>query len=194
MRYMIIDIEKMKLYPYNNGDELIKQLESKTEVKSFPKPKGRPKSTIFRDWVDEGSLANCISGLHQRYFNPTCKVIEVDSETYGETDFMLCVYCALVKLGLAPSVIHNQVNKQYYRFLTDVCRIELTEKERTYNNHLNKVIRTGCDLHLLTEDIVIKKQSAGGMRPEELPVWKRMLDVTETLLLMNGYVFSLAKK
>ena len=194
MRYMIIDIEKMKLYPYNNWDELIKQLESETEVESFPKPKGRPKSAIFHDWVDEELLANCIGSLHQRHFNPTCRMMEVDNETYGETDFMLCIYCALVKLGLAPSVIHNQVNKQYYRFLTDVCRIELTEKERTYNNHLNKVIRTGCDLHLLTEDIVIKKQSAGGMKPEELPIWKRMLDVTETLLLMNGYVFSLAKK
>ena len=178
----------------NKIDELIKQLGTETEVKNFPKPKGRPKSAIFHDWVDEKLLANCVSGLHQRYFNHTCRMMEVDNETYGETDFMLCVYCALVKLGLAPSVIHNQVNKQYYSFLTNVCRIELTEKERTYNNHLNKVIRTGCDLHLLTEDIVTKKQSAGGMKPEELPVWKRMLDVAETLLLMNGYMFSLAKK
>ena len=178
----------------NKVDELIKQLEQGTEVKNFPKPKGRPKSAIFHDCVDEKLLANCISGLHQRYFNPTCKVMIVDNETYGETDFMLCVYCALVKLGLAPSVIHNQVNKQYYRFLTDVCRMELTEKERTYNNHLNKVIRTGCDLHLLTEDIVIKKQSVGGMRPEELAMWKRTLDVAETLLLMDEYLLSLAKK
>ena len=178
----------------NRIDELIKQLGTETEVKNFPKPKGRPKSAIFHDWVDEELLANCVSGLHQRYFNHTCRMMEVDNETYGETDFMLCVYCALVKLGLAPSVIHNQVNKQYYSFLTNVCRIELTEKERTYNNHLNKVIRTGCDLHLLTEDIVTKKQSAGGMKPEELPIWKQMQDVAETLLLMNGYVFSLAKK
>lgn len=178
----------------NKIDELIKRLEPGTEVKTFPNPKGRPKTAIFHDWVDEESLASCISGLHQRYFNPVRKVMEVDNETYGETDFMLCVYYALVKLGLAPSVIHNQMNKQYYRFLTNVCRIELTEKERTYNNHLNKVIRTGCDLHLLTEDIVIKKQSAGGMRPEELPIWKRMLDVSETLLLTNEYVFFLAKK
>ena len=177
----------------NKIDELIKQLEPETEVKNFSKPKGRPKSAIFCEWVDEALLANCINGLHQRYFSPTCRMMVVDNDTYGETDFMLCVYCALVKLGLAPSVIHNQVNKQYYRFLTDVCRIELTEKERTYNNHLNKVIRTGCDLHILTEDIVIKKQSAGGMKPEELPIWKQMLDVAETLLLMNEYVFSLAK-
>ena len=140
-------------------NDLIRQLEPETEVKNFPNPKGRPKSAIFHEWVDEELLANCISGLHQRYFDHTCRMMVVDNETYGETDFMLCVYCALVKLRLAPSVIHNQVNKQYYRFLTDVCRIKLTEKERTYNNHLNKVIRTGCDLHLLTEDIVIKKQS-----------------------------------
>ena len=178
----------------NRIDELINLLGTETEVKTFPKPKGRPKSAIFCEWVDEALLANCISGLHQRCFNPTCRMMVVDNETYGETDFMLCVYCALVKLGLAPSVIHNQVNKQYYSFLTNVCRIELTEKERTYNNHLNKVIRTGCDLHLLTEDIVTKKQSAGGMKPEELPVWKRMLNVTETLLLMNEYTFFLAKK
>ena len=178
----------------NRIDELINLLGTETEVKTFPKPKGRPKSAIFCEWVDEALLANCISSLHQRHFNPTCRMMEVDNESYGETDFMLCIYYALVKLGLAPSVIHNQVNKQYYRFLTNACRIELTEKERTYNNHLNKVIRTGCDLHLLTEDIVIKKQSAGGMKPEELPIWKRMLDVAETLLLMNEYVFSLAKK
>ena len=178
----------------NRIDELIKQLEPETEVKNFPKPKGRPKSAIFCEWVDEALLANCISGLHQRCFNPTCRMMVVDNETYGETDFMLCIYYALVKLGLAPSVIHNQMNKQYYRFLTNVCRIELTEKERTYNNHLNKVIRTGCDLHLLTEDIVIKKQSVGGMRPEELAMWKRTLDVAETLLLMDEYMLSLAKK
>lgn len=178
----------------NKIDELIKQLEPETEVKTFPKPKGRPKTAIFHDWVDEKMLASCIGSLHQGYFNPTCKMMKVGNETYGETDFMLCVYCALVKLGLAPSVIHNQMNKQYYRFLTDDCRIELTEKERTYNNHLNKVIRTGCDLHLLTEDIVTKKQSAGGMKPEELAIWKRMQGVAETLLLMNEYVFFLAKK
>ena len=194
MRYIIIDTKKMVLYPYDNLDFIFKQLNTENQVLGSPKPKGRPKTAIFHDWVDERLLANCISGLHQRHFNPTCRMMVVDNETYSETDFMLCVYCALVKLGLAPSVIHNQVNKQYYRFLKDVCRIELTEKERTYNNHLNKVIRTGCDLHLLTEDIVIKKQSAGGMRPEELSIWKRMLDVTETLLLMNEYTFFLAKK
>ena len=44
------------------------------------------------------------------------------------------------------------------------------------------------------EDIVIKKQSVGGMRPEELAMWKRMLDVAETLLLMDEYTLSLAKK
>lgn len=176
----------------NTLDDIIKQLG--TENVSHPKPKGRPKVVIFHERVDENRLANCIKHLHQQYFNQTSMVMEVNEEWYGETDFMLCLYFALVKLELAPSIKFHQINKQYYRFLTDKCSISLTEKERTYNNHLNKVVRTGVDLHLLTEEILRRKQSEGVMKLEELPIWHQMLADAECLLMTDEYVNSLAKK
>ena len=81
----------------NRIDELINLLGTETEVKTFPKRKGRPKSSIFHDWVDEELLANCVSGLHQRYFNPTCRMMEVDNETVtpvtpGDTSLWMIIY------------------------------------------------------------------------------------------------------
>lgn len=177
----------------NTLDDIIKQLGTEENV-SHPKPKGRPKSAIFHEKVNESLLADCIIRLHQQYFNQISKMMEVNSECYGETDFMLSLYFALVKLQLAPSIRFHQINKQYYCFLTNKCHLKLTGKERTYNNHLNKVIRTGLDLHLLTEEIVKRKQSEGVMKPEELSVWHQMLITAESLLMKDEYINSLAKK
>lgn len=178
----------------NKIDELIKLLETR-ELQYIPrKQKGRPKSVIFHEWVDIGQLAQSIRGIHLRHFNKTSKVMEVNEERYGETDFMLCIYYALVKFGLAPSLKHNQVNKQYYSFLKNQCRIALADQERTFNNHLNKVLRTGCDLHDLNPKILSERPSKGAMKPDELDGWKRMLADAERLLLMDDYVISLANK
>ena len=194
MRYYIIDLVMMKLYPYNDLDELIKQLGAETETVVCRKPKGRPKAIIFHKEVDEDRLANCIMRLHQQHFNEMSNVVEVNGMCYCETDFMLCIYFALVKLQLAPSIKFHQINKQYYCFLTEKCGIKLTEKERTYNNHLNKIVRTGEDLHCLTEEIVCKKKSEGTMKLEELATWHQMLYDAESLLMADDYIRSIAKK
>lgn len=175
-------------------DKLIKLLENDKEEVLLPKRKGRPRCAIFCTKVNETRLADSIKNLHQQYFNQVLQIIEVNGVYYNETDFLLCVYFALIKIGLAPSIRFRQINKQYYSFLKDKCQISTVEKERTYNNHLNKVTRTGCDLHLLTVEIVRKKQSAGSMKPEELFVWHSMLNLAEGLLLKDEYVVSLAKK
>ena len=175
-------------------DELIKLLGTETGADVCPKPKGRPKAIIFHKEVDENRLANCIMRLHQQHFNEVHNMIEVNEVCYGETDFMLCIYFALIKLQLAPTIKFHQINKQYYRFLTEKCGIKLSEKERTYNNHLNKIARTGVDLHCLTEEIVCKKKSEGSMKLEELATWHQMLHDAESLLKADDYVRLLAKK
>ena len=178
----------------NKLDELIKLLEAETVTTVSPKSKGRPKAIIFHKEVDESQLANCIKRLHQQHFNEMSHLIEVKELCYDETDFMLCIYFALVKLQLAPSIKFHQINKQYYCFLTEKCGIKLSEKERTYNNHLNKIVRTGVDLHCLTEEIICKKQSEGTIKLEELAIWRQMLHIAECLLLTDFYIHSLAKK
>ena len=178
----------------NELDELIKLLGLETETVVCPKPKGRPKAIIFKKEVDEDRLAKCIMHLHQQHFNEMSNVIDVNEQSYVETDFMLCIYFALVKLQLAPTIKFKQINKQYYCFLTEKCGINLLEKERTYNNHLNKIVRTGEDLHCLTEEIICKNQSKGTMKLEELSTWHQMLQDAETLLLTHDYIRLLAKK
>ena len=178
----------------NKLDELIKLLGAETETVVSPKPKGRPIAILFHKEVDEDRLAICIMRLHQQHFNEMSHVIEVNEVCYGETDFMLCIYFALVKLQLAPTIKFHQINKQYYHFLTEKCGIKLTEKERTYNNHLNKIVRTGEDLHCLTEEIVCKNQSEGTMKLEELATWHQMLQDAESLLMTDDYICLLAKK
>ena len=187
-------IKKELIEVRNKIDGLIKQLVTKQEEIACSKPKGRPKSIIFCKEVDENQLANSIMNLHQQYFNETYNAIEVNGECYSETNFMLCVYFALVKLQLAHSTKFHQINKQYYSFLTNKCCIKLVDKERTYNNHLNKVVRTGVDLHCLTEEIVNKKRSKGVIKLEELAIWHQMLTIAESLLVKDEYIHSLAKK
>ena len=187
-------IRKELIEMRNKLDELIKRLETETVTAVCPKSKGRPKSIIFHKEVDESLLANCIKRLHQQHCNEKSNLIEVNELCYDETDFMLCIYFALVKLQLAPSIKFHQINKQYYCLLTEKCGIKLFEKERTYNNHLNKIVRTGVDLHCLTEEIISKKQSKGTIKLEELSKWRQMLHAAESLLLTDVYIHSFAKK
>ena len=171
MKQIIRKLEAMR----NELDAIIKQLATEITEAVPSRSKGRPKTHIFHDWVDRQQLAQCIGQLHHCHFN-------------------LSVYCALIKLGLAPSLKHNQINKQYYSFLKDGCHIDLEDKERTFNNHLNKVVRTGYDLHCLNKECLSDHPLPGAMKPEEWDRWQGMLAAAERLLLTDSYVVSLAKK
>ncbi len=190
MKQIIRKLEAMR----NELDAIIKQLATETTEAVPSRSKGRPKTHIFHDWVDRQQLAQCIWQLHHCHFNQRSRLMEVEGEGYGETDFLLSVYCALIKLGLAPSLKHNQINKQYYSFLKDGCHIDLEDKERTFNNHLNKVVRTGYDLHCLNKECLSDHPLPGAMKPEEWDRWQGMLAAAERLLLTDSYVVSLAKK
>ena len=102
--------------------------------------------------------------------------VEVGGEQFDETDFLLSLYYVFVKRGISPSAL---AAKPYYAFLTEACGIRPQQGEKTFVNHLNKVVRTGKDFHRLTPELLAAETREGVMTPQELPRWQRMFAAAE---------------
>ena len=57
--------------------------------------------------------------------------------------------------------------------------------EKTFVNHLNKVVRTGKPFHLLTRELLAAERREGVMTPGELPRWQRMFAAAEEAVENN---------
>ena len=158
--------------------EEVEMVEDEEELHKTTAP-GRPKTPIFNAHVDVEKLAKVVRKIHDTYYNPASRRIEIDNDSFDETDFLLCLYYVLVKRGDSPSLL---ANKPYYAFLTDACGIHPQASAKTFGNHLNKVVRTGKDFHRLTADLLETGQQDGAMTAEELPSWQRMFEAAERVM------------
>lgn len=154
------------------------------EVEVTDASPGRPKTPIFNSHVDVEELAKVVRKIHDTYYNPASRRIEIDNDSFDETDFLLCLYYVLVKRGDSPSTL---ANKPYHAFLTDACGIHPQASSKTFGNHMNKVVRTGKDFHRLTPDLLADKQLPGAMTAEELPRWQRMFEAAERVMEKRGF-------
>ena len=187
MSYLIINEETLQTIRCNNLNEIGVNWDGKA-IRGISTIKGKKKTPIFNEWVDEEQMAACFVGLHKGYFSRTSRKMEVDEKCYNETDFLLCLLYACVKHGLSPSLIGGGMNKGFYHFLKEKCHIQPCDCEKTFNNHLNKVLRTGKDFHRLTPAIFQKQQSQGEMNGDEFSVWSQMFNTAEQLLKKDKYV------
>ena len=137
---------------------------------------GRPPTPIFNEGVDTERLAQAVKQIYDTYYRPASRCVEWGSERFDETDFLLSLYYVFVKRGISPSTL---AAKPYYAFLTEQCGIHPQQGEKTFVNHLNKVVRTGKPFHLLTRELLAAETREGVMTPQELPRWQRMLAAAE---------------
>lgn len=190
MSYLIINERTLQTMRCNSLEEIAEKMEGKANL-CTPNPKGKKKAPIFNEWVDEEQIALCFRKLHEKLFNHSLRKMEVDGICYSETDFLLCLLYACVKHGLSPSIIGGGMNKGFYYFLKEKCQIRPCDCEKTFNNHLNKVLRTGKDFHRLTTESFREKQSNGEMNITEFAIWSQMFSEAEQLLKKDKYVSKL---
>lgn len=143
-------------------------------------PQGRRKTSVFASAADAARMARLVRHIHAAYYNPANRRVEIDGDSYGETDFLLCVYYAMVKHGWASDQLAAQ---PYYEFLTKSCGIRPQDSEKTFLRHLNKVLRTGKSFHLLTPELLSDRPRPGTLTAAELPAWQRMFAAAERTLL-----------
>ena len=137
---------------------------------------GRPRTPIFGEGVDTERLAAAVRRIHGTYYRPDSRRVEVGGEQFDETDFLLSLYYVFVKRGISPATL---AAKPYYAFLTEACGIRPQQGEKTFVNHLNKVLRTGKAFHRLTPELLAAETREGVMTPQELPRWQRMFAAAE---------------
>lgn len=137
---------------------------------------GRPRTPIFGEGVDTERVAEAVKRIHGTYYRPDSRRVEVGGEQFDETDFLLSLYYVFVKRGISPATL---AAKPYYAFLTERCGIRPQQGEKTFVNHLNKVVRTGKDFHRLTPELLAAETREGVMTPQELPRWQRMFAAAE---------------
>lgn len=153
-------------------ERLNEELRTKNE-ESRP---GRPRTPIFGEGVDTERVAAAVRRIHGTYYRPDSRRVEVGGEQFDETDFLLSLYYVFVKRGISPATL---AAKPYYAFLTERCGIRPQQGEKTFVNHLNKVVRTGKDFHRLTPELLAAETREGVMTPQELPRWQRMFAAAE---------------
>ena len=152
------------------------RLNEESRMKNEESRPGRPRTPIFGEGVDTERLAAAVRRIHGTYYRPDSRRVEVGGEQFDETDFLLSLYYVFVKRGISPSAL---AAKPYYAFLTEACGIRPQQGEKTFVNHLNKVVRTGKDFHRLTPELLAAETREGVMTPQELPRWQRMFAAAE---------------
>lgn len=145
-------------------------------------PPGRRKTPIFASADDAARMARLVKHIHAALYNPVNRRMEPDGDSYDETDFLLCLYYAMVKHGWASDQLAAQ---PYYKFLTESCGIRPQDSEKTFLRHLNKVLRTGKSFHLLTPELLAARRCPGTLHADELPAWRRMFAAAERTLLSH---------
>ncbi len=140
---------------------------------------GRPKTSIFNDPEAVPRLAAAVRQIHDTYYVPASRRMEVDGDSFDEADFLLCLYYVFVKRGYSPSAL---AAKPFYAFLSQTCGIRLPISDKTFGTRLNKVLRTGKDFHRLTPELLASGQQQGAMTVDELPRWQQMFEAAERVL------------
>ena len=152
------------------------RLNEELRMKNEESRPGRPRTPIFGEGVDTERVAAAVRRIHGTYYRPDSRRVEVGGEQFDETDFLLSLYYVFVKRGISPATL---AAKPYYAFLTERCGIRPQQGEKTFVNHLNKVVRTGKDFHRLTPELLAAETREGVMTPQELPRWQRMFAAAE---------------
>lgn len=137
---------------------------------------------IFTDVNNRQKIAAWIQDVCTAHYDNKLKTLIVSESSYNLTDFLLAIYYVLVERKLTISVIGNNINNQYYKFLTEDCRIEGLASQKTFLTHLNKLVKTGKDFYQLTDDIITKNTSTGGYTKEEYKSMKTMAAAVKQLL------------
>ena len=152
------------------------RLNEELRMKNEESRPGRPRTPIFGEGVDTERVAAAVRRIHGTYYRPDSRRVEVGGEQFDETDFLLSLYYVFVKRGISPATL---AAKPYYAFLTERCGIRPQQGEKTFVNHLNKVLRTGKAFHRLTPELLAADRTPGVMTPQELPRWQRMFAAAE---------------
>lgn len=106
MRYLIIDIEKLELYPYNSRNELIKQLEPRTEVTSTPEEPLENiifNTRLFNTPEKLGQLKRVIGSFISE--NPAKDEMKVDANTKNQFFYLYAALWSLPNLLSDDSMV-----------------------------------------------------------------------------------------
>lgn len=182
----------MKLrQPKMEGQERVRKVEENSKM-AADKPKkrvkqGPPITQIFNSDEKRQAVAQWIHETYTAYYDNKRSALVIENSSYNLTDFLLAIYYVLVEQGHTISVINNPINKQYYKFLTEDCRLKgCLKSDKTFQNHLSKLIATGKDFYLLTEDIVDECTKYRGFTLKEYERMKNMTATVSRLLSANN--------
>lgn len=170
---------------------LSSQQQKVKEIKKKGK-KGNKKTVIFIDVVDEIKLAQSIRTIYDCYYSTSGKRIEIGNASFDQTDFLVSIYFALVKLGIAISALLS-ISSSYYDFLVNRCNFSSLQSKKTYDNHFSLIKAEGKDFHFLNDGIVEQNMSSGGFKPEDFPLWQQMVAIAEEELKKGEYIKSILK-
>lgn len=141
--------------------------------------RGPKRAQIFHEKDKREQIAIWIKDTYRKYYDQKIKAIIVEGKSYNLTDFLLATYFVLVEKKHVIGVIWNNINNQYYRFLTQECQLEnLIDSQKTFRTHLNKLIKTGKEFHLLNTEDIVNNSSSGGYNNEE---YNNMKNITATI-------------
>ena len=170
----------------------LKSRHTKIKVVKGIRKRGNKKTIIFRDGIDEAKLAQSIRSIFDRYYSTSGKRVEFDNSSFDQTDFLVSIYYALVKLGIGISALES-ISSSYYEFLENKCMIPSLSSKRTYDNHLSLLKAEGKDFHNLNDATITKFENSGGFSKEEFPLWQQMVAIAEEELKGDEYIKSILK-
>ena len=127
-------------------------------------------------------VAALIKELYTVYYDKQQKVFIVAGGSYNLTDFLLAIYYVLVERKVTISVIGNNVNNQYYKFLTEECQLEGLASQKTFLEHLNRLVKTGKNFFQLTNEVIKMNAATGGYTEAEYERMKTMTATVKQLL------------
>lgn len=150
-----------------------------------PKKKSRPGPVVTQIFTDEKyrqKVAAWIQELYTTYYDKQQKVLIVAEDSYNLTDLLLAIYYVLVERKVTISVIGNNVNNQYYKFLTEECQLEGLASQKTFLEHLNRLVKTGKNFFQLTNEVIKMNAATGGYTEAEYERMKTMTATVKQLL------------
>lgn len=165
--------KQMENQPEQPADMEKKSAEVVTKEPKKRAKRGPQSALIFNSDEKRKAVAEWIHKMYTAYYDQDRSVLVIENSSYDLTDFLLAIYYVLVEQGHVISVINNKINSQYYKFLTEDCQLGgCLREEKTFSNHLKKLISTGKDFYQLTNEIVEKNSATGGYTRKEYETMK----------------------
>ena len=175
--------KQMENQPEQPADMGKKPAEVVTKEPKKRAKRGPQSALIFNSDEKRQTMAKWIHQIYFTYFDKKRKVLVIENCSYNLTDFLLAIYYVLVEQEHVISVINNKINSQYYKFLTEDCQLgDCLSDEKTFSNHLKKLISTGKDFYQLTTEIVKKNSATGGYTQKEYETMTAMTATIKKLL------------